>query len=339
MDHCGHLRIFMVIVQFSPWTPAMPTHPFDSPDHDHVFGQDAKRAGENRTLVVVAITAIMMVVEIAAGLVYGSMALLADGLHMGSHTVALGIAVIAYIVSRRMASDPRFSFGVGKINSLAGFISAVLLLGFALLMVVESIERYINPLAIAFDQALIVAVVGLFVNGGCAWVLMSTPHEHAHGHDHHHGHNHDHHHGHDHNLKAAYFHVLADALTSLLAIGALLAGKYFGANWLDPLMGIVGGALVARWSYGLIRESSGVLLDAQAEPERVSRVKQAIESSSADRVCDLHLWSIGHGLFALELAITSDEPKPPGYYKRLLPEDLAIAHATVEVHENGDLVT
>ena len=155
--------------------------------HDHVFDQDRKRSGEKRTLIVVAMTAVMMVVEIAAGLAYGSMALLADGLHMASHTAALGIALVAYIISRRLASDHRFAFGVGKINSLAGFASAVLLLGFAVAMVTESTDRLINPLAIAFDQALIVAVVGLIVNGVSAWILMSTPHDHGHGHSHHHG--------------------------------------------------------------------------------------------------------------------------------------------------------
>ena len=191
----------------------MHTHSMDEWAHPHVFGQDQKRPGENRTLLIVVVTAVMMVVEIAAGIIYGSMALLADGLHMGSHGTALGITVFAYVISRRLAADPRFSFGVGKINSLAGFASAVLLMGFALLMIVESIGRYINPIAIAFEQALIVAVLGLVVNGGSALVLASNPHDHAHGH-HHHGHDHHHgHHGHDHNLKAAYLHVLADALT------------------------------------------------------------------------------------------------------------------------------
>jgi cation diffusion facilitator family transporter len=207
-------------------------------------------------LLVVVLTALMMVVEIAAGLMYGSMALLADGLHMASHATALGLAVFAYVISRRLAGDRRFAFGVGKINSLAGFASAVMLLGFALLMVSESTGRLINPLSIAFDQALIVAAVGLIVNGVSAWILVSTPHEHGHGHSHHH---------HDHNLRGAYLHVMADAVTSLLAIAALLAGKYMGATWLDPAMGIVGAVLVARWSYGLIRESSRVLLDLQVD--------------------------------------------------------------------------
>jgi cation diffusion facilitator family transporter len=306
----------------------MHTHQLNDWTHDHVFNQNLKRAGENRTLLIVVVTAVMMVVEIAAGLIYGSMALLADGLHMGSHATALGIAVFAYVISRRLATDQRFSFGVGKINSLAGFASAVLLLGFALLMIVESIDRFVNPLAIAFDQALIVAVIGLAVNGASAWVLMSTPHDHSHGHDHQHGH--------DHNLRAAYLHVIADAVTSLLAIGALLAGKFFGAGWLDPFMGIVGGLLVARWSYGLIRETSRVLLDSQADENRVSLIRESIEKDSTDRVSDLHIWSIGHGIFAAEIAIVSDDPNTPAYYKSLVPADLAIVHVTVEIHRCAD---
>jgi cation diffusion facilitator family transporter len=293
--------------------------------HDHVFGQDQRRAGEKRTLLIVVLTAIMMVVEIAAGLIYGSMALLADGLHMASHATALGIAVFAYVISRRLASDQRFAFGVGKINSLAGFASAVMLLGFALIMVIESTDRLINPLSIAFDQALIVAIVGLAVNGVSAWVLVSTPHEHGHGDGDGHAH-------HDHNLRAAYLHVLADAVTSLLAIVALLAGKYMGAGWLDPVMGIVGAALVTRWSYGLIRETSRVLLDRQADQDQVVALRESIEENSTDRVTDLHIWSIGHGIFAADIALVSDDPKTPDHYRSLIPSKLNIAHATVEVH-------
>ncbi len=305
--------------------------------HDHVFRQDEQRAGERRTIIIVLLTAVMMVVEIAAGVIYSSMALLADGLHMASHATALGIAVFAYVVSRRLAADRRFAFGVGKFNSLAGFASAVMLMGFALVMVIESTDRLINPLAISFDQALIVAVVGLLVNGVSAWVLMSTPHEHDHGHEHKHEHGHDHdddehtHHGHDHNLRAAYLHVLADALTSLLAIVALLAGKYMGAGWLDPAMGIVGAALVARWSWGLIRDTAQVLLDRQADDAKLAVVRAAIEGNSADRITDLHLWSIGHGIFAAEIAIVSDEPKTPDYYKSLIPPQLDIVHVTMEI--------
>jgi cation diffusion facilitator family transporter len=302
------------------------THELNDWTHDHVFSQDRKRAGEKRTLLIVALTAIMMVVEISTGLISGSMALLADGLHMASHTAALGIAVFAYVISRRLASDRRFAFGVGKINSLAGFGSAVMLLGFALVMVIESTDRLINPLEIAFDQALMVAALGLIVNGVSAWVLMSTPHEH--GHDHR---DHDHHEQ-DHNLRAAYLHVLADALTSLLAIVALLVGKYMGAGWLDPVMGIVGAALVTRWSYALIRETSRVLLDNQADEHHAVELKKVIEEHSTDRVTDLHIWSIGHNIYAAEIAIVSDHPKAPDYYKSLIPAKLKIVHATVELH-------
>lgn len=290
--------------------------------HDHVFEQDEKRAGEGRTLLVVILTAVMMVVEIAAGLIYGSMALLADGLHMASHASALSIAVLAYVLSRRLAADRHFTFGVGKINTLAGFASAVMLVGFALAMVTESTDRLINPVAIAFDQALLVAVIGLTVNAVSAWVLVSTPHQHQHAHGHHH----------DHNLRAAYLHVLADALTSILAIAALLAGKYFGAKWLDPAMGIVGAVLVARWSYGLLRDTSRILLDLQAGEPEVSGLLKSIEGTSSDRVTDLHLWRIGHDIYAAEIALVSDHPKSPDHYKSLISPKLNVVHATVEVH-------
>ena len=246
--------------------------------HEHVFGQDQRQAGERRTLMVVLLTAVMMVVEITAGLIYGSMALLADGLHMASHATALGIAVFAYVIARRLAADQRFSLGVGKINSLAGFASAVLLFGFAVVMATESVDRLISPVGISFDQALVVAVVGLVVNGFSAWLLASTPH--SHGDEK----NHDHSHHHDHNLRGAYLHVLADALTSILAIVALLAGKFWGANWLDPAMGIVGAVLVASWSIGLIRQSSRVLLDWQADKNIVKALQDSIEQGTTDRV-------------------------------------------------------
>jgi len=295
-----------------------------------VFDQDQQSSGETRTLIIVVVTAIMMVIEISTGLITGSMALLADGLHMASHTVALGISVFAYVISRRMASDRRFAFGVGKINSLAGFASAILLLGFASTMAIESADRLINPVAIVFEQAIIVAVVGLVVNGFSAWFLISTPHEHAHSHGHEHANEHGHH---DHNLRGAYLHVLADALTSILAILALVAGKYMGASWLDPTMGIVGATLVTRWSYGLIRETGKVLLDNQADQCHLDDLQMAIEGSSSDRLTDLHLWSIGHGIFSAELAVVSDDPKSPEHYKSLIPANLNIVHATVEVHQ------
>ena len=304
----------------------MHTDNLDIWQHDHVFDHNQKKAGEGRTLTVVLITAVMMVIEITAGVIYGSMALLADGLHMASHTVALSIAVFAYIISRHLASDRRFSFGVGKINSLAGFASALMLLGFALIMVIESVDRLINPVNIAFDQALLVAVVGFVVNGVSAWILVSTPHNHTHGHSH----SHDHH---DHNLRGAYLHVLADVLTSILAIAALLAGKLVGADWLDPAMGIVGAVLVTRWSIGLIRDSSRVLLDEQADEQQIAEIRENLERGTSDRVTDIHLWSIGHGIFAIEIALVSHEPMTPDHYKALIPAKFNVVHATVEVHK------
>ena len=311
----------------------MHTRDTESWRHDHVFAQDRVRPGEKRTLIVVLITATMMVVEIAAGLVYGSMALLADGLHMASHAAALGIAFLAYVIARRLATDDRFSFGTGKLNSLAGFASAVLLLGFALIMVTESTSRFISPVEISYNQALIVAVVGLIVNALSAWIFAATPH----GHDDHHGHHdHGHAHHHDHNLRAAYLHVLADALTSVLAIIALLAAKYYGANWLDPFMGIVGAALVSRWSYGLIKDSARVLLDRQADDKTVSAIREALESDTGDRITDLHCWSIGPGIYAADLAIVSDDPRSPADYRSSIPPGLGVVHATIEVHRCPD---
>ncbi len=247
--------------------------------HDHIFGQDKVRPGERRTLWVIAITATMMVVEIATGLAYGSMALLADGLHMGSHAAALSIATIAYIYTRRCAADSRFCFGTGKVNAFAGYTSAVLLALFALLMAGESVNRLFNPVEIGFNQAIVVAVLGLIVNG-VSMVVLGGHHDHDHHDDQHH-----HDHGHtDHNLRAAYLHVLADALTSVLAIFALLMGKYLGLNWMDPVMGIVGAILVARWSLGLMRDTSGILLDHQAPAPMLEQTRAAIESVDDNQI-------------------------------------------------------
>jgi len=218
-------------------------------EHEHHFDQHLPKSGESRTRWVVSMTAGMMVVEIAAGLMFGSMALLADGLHMASHTAALGLSIFAYVFARRRAHDPRFSFGTGKLNSLAGFASAIVLALFALLMVVESVGRFMNPVSIAYNEAIFVAFLGLVVNGISVVILRDRSDHHNVGESHHH----------DHNLLAAYLHVLADALTSLLAIAALLAAKYLGLEWMDPAMGIVGGILVARWSWGLLRGTSMVL--------------------------------------------------------------------------------
>ena len=331
----------------------MHTKDMSSWTHDHVFGQDKARPGERRTLIIVIVTAVFMVVEVVAGLYYGSMALLADGLHMASHAAALGISVAAYVYARRQAANRRFSFGTGKVNSLAAFASAILLVGFAGLMAVESIERLFNPVPISFDQAILVAVLGLLVNGASAWLLASTPHHHHHGHDHghhhhdhgHHDHGHHHGHGHeaeqtselhkDHNLRAAYLHVLADALTSLLAILALLAGKFAGATWLDPVMGIVGAVLVAHWSLGLLRMSAKVLLDWQAEDRVTDQLRDALLADETDRIADLHVWAIGQGQHAAAVTIVSDHPRSPTHYKALIPDSLGIVHVTVEIHRCG----
>jgi len=301
--------------------------------HDHIFGQDKVRHGERRTLWVIVITATMMVIEITTGLAYGSMALLADGLHMGSHTAALGITTVAYIYTRRRAADARFSFGTGKVNAFAGYTSAVLLALFALLMAWESIHRLYNPVTIAFNQAIFVAVLGLIVNGASMLMLGDQHHDHDHDHAHDHAQHHGHTHGHtDHNLRAAYLHVLADALTSLLAIFALLAGKYLGLNWMDPAMGVVGAVLVARWSLGLIRDTSGILLDHQAPDSILEQTRAAIERVDGNHVADLHIWSIGPGIYSASLAIVSNTPKPPEKYKALIPGNLGIVHTVIEVH-------
>lgn len=309
--------------------------------HRHVFGQDRRRTGEQRTLLVIALTAATMVLEISTGILFGSMALLADGLHMASHTVALGITAFAYVYARRHAANPSFSFGTGKVNALGGFTGALLLAGFSLAMAWESVARFIAPVPIAFDQAIGVAVLGLIVNG-VSVLLLGGDHDHGHGHGHGHGDSHDHGHepvhaqGHDHNLRSAYLHVLADALTSLLAIFALLAGKYLGFNWMDPAMGIVGALLVARWSAGLLRETSHTLLDRQAPAPLCDQLRSAVESHGHDRVTDLHLWSIGPGLHAAEITVVTHDDLTPAKVKARLPDHLRIVHATVEIHRCPD---
>ena len=288
---------------------------------DHAFGQDQPRSGEGRTRLVVVITLVTMTVEIVAGIAFGSMALLADGLHMASHSVALGLSLVAYVYARRRARDPRFSFGTGKVNALSGFTGALLLAGFALFMVVESVERMLNPVEIAYGSAIVVAVVGLVVNAVSAVVLG------GHGHDHGAG---DHHH-HDHNLRSAYLHVIADALTSVLAIVALLAGRFFGAAWLDPVMGVVGAALVTHWSFGLLRQTARVLLDRQCPPATEHAIRGALERDGT-RVTDLHVWSIGPGISAAEIVVESPSPRTPDAYKDALPDDLGLVHVLVEVN-------
>jgi cation diffusion facilitator family transporter len=296
--------------------------------HTHAFGQDRVRTGERRTLIVILITAITMIAEIIAGLSFGSMALLADGLHMASHATALSINAFAYIYARRHAYDREFSFGPGKVNALGGFTGAILLAVFALVMGWESLMRVLAPIEIAFNQAILVALLGLTINGASVFIL-GTAHEPHHDED---ADEHIHEHHHDHNLRSAYLHVLADALTSILAIVALLTAKYFHTLWMDPLMGIVGAILVSRWSFGLLRATANVLLDRQGSKNVQAKIRDCIENNGENRITDLHLWSIGPNLYGLILAVTTREPRQPAYYRQLLPLGMGLAHVTVEVH-------
>jgi len=289
--------------------------------------------------VVVALTAVMMVAEITGGTIFGSMALVADGWHMSTHAGALAIAAVAYRFARRHAQDQRFGFGTGKLGELAGYSSAIILAVIALLIGYESALRLLNPMPISFDQAIAIAVIGLAVNLASAWLLRD---EHSHG-----GHDHDldtnhvereeHHHHHDHNLRAAYLHVLADALTSILAITALLAGRLYGWVWMDPLMGIVGALVITHWSLGLLRSSAAVLLDTVPDPRLAARMKSRLEQGT-DRVADLHLWRLGPGHFGVVASIVSDEPQAPDAYKARLAGFGGLSHVTVEVQacRHGD---
>lgn len=296
--------------------------------HDHVFLGANQARNERKVWLVIALTATMMVVEITAGHWFGSMALIADGWHMSTHAAAMLIAVLAYRYARKNALNRQYSFGTGKVGDLAGFASAVVLVLIALLIGWESLLRLVEPVPISFNQAIMVAVVGLIVNLASAWLLRD---------DHHHHHHHDHGHGHgqDNNLRAAYLHVLADALTSVLAIAALLLGRTYGWYWADPVMGIVGAIVISRWSWGLIRDTGGVLLDRVPEDGHVeTHVRQAIETGS-EKITDLHIWQIGPGHYAVIVSIASKAPKGAAEYKAKLDQIDHVSHTTVEVQKIG----
>ncbi|MDH2232415.1 CDF family Co(II)/Ni(II) efflux transporter DmeF [Delftia tsuruhatensis] len=314
----------------------MTTSRLSTPDHEHVFLGDDHQRNERKVWLVIALTASMMLVEIIAGTVYGSMALVADGWHMSTHAGAMLITALAYRFARRHSSNPRFSFGTGKLGDLAGFASAMVLALIALLIGWESLVRLTQPIHINFERAIAVAIVGLVVNLVCAWLLKDDHALHGqHGHGHHHHSHHDDHHetgkARDNNLRAAYLHVLADAMTSVLAIVALLLGRSYGWLWADPIMGVVGALVITRWSWGLMQDSGSVLLDAAAEGQEVQQeIREAMEPTGS-RVADLHVWQVGPGHFAAIISLMAQEPKEPAHYKALLAHIHELSHVTVEV--------
>ena len=300
--------------------------------HDHAFDSNSE-AAERSTRSVMWITVVMMFVEILAGWAFNSMSLLADGWHMSSHALAIGLSAMAYATARTYANDPRFAFGTWKIEILAGFSSALFLLGVALTMVIGSLERLISPQAIQFEEAIIVGVLGLAVNLVCAYILGQAhhQHEHTHGHAHDHAHHPQHH---DLNLKSAYFHVVADAFTSVLAIVALVGGWLYGWAWLDPMMGIVGAVMVALWAKSLIVETAKVLLDREMDHPVVDEIKQAVEADGQTRVTDLHVWRVGKKVYSCALtAVTLDAQLTPNTLRKRLAIHEEIIHSTIELHQ------
>jgi cation diffusion facilitator family transporter len=310
----------------------MHSHSLDQWTHDHVFLGQKHARNERRTWFVVALTVAMMVGEIVAGSLFGSMALLADGWHMATHAAALGIAALAYLFARRQAHNSRFTFGTGKFGDLAAFSSAIILAIIAVQIAYESAIRLAYPVPIAFGEAIPIAALGLVVNLVSAWLLHGGGdhgHDHRHDHDHEDAHHHGHHH-HDNNLRAAYVHVLADAATSVLAIGALVLAMVSQWVWVDPAVGIVGSLVIASWAVGLIRASGAVLLDMNADQNLEAVIRRRLQTRG-DRVTDLHLWQVGPGHRAAVISVVSDNPLPPSTYKRRLGGLLGLNHVTIEV--------
>ncbi len=299
--------------------------------HSHVFLGEAHERNERKTWAVIAVCAAMMVAEIGGGFLFGSVALMADGLHMSTHAGALLIAALAYTYSRRYARDDRLAFGTGKLGDLAAFTSAIVLAVIALFIGYESIERLIEPVSISFNQAIPIAAVGLGVNLLSAYLLRD---EHDHGHAHHHHGEHDHS-GHaavhtDHNLRAAFVHVLADAAVSVLVIVGLVLGRQFGWVWMDPAMGLLASLVILNWSWTLIRSAGAILIDACPDPAMAKLIAARIEQRG-DRISDLHLWRVGPGHLAAIIALVSDDPRSPRQYKRRLAGLPGLSHVTIEV--------
>ncbi len=296
--------------------------------HSHAFlGEDHQRH-ERRTWFVVALTAAMMVAEIVGGHMFGSMALVADGWHMSTHATALGIAAFAYMFARRHGRNSHFTMGTGKFGDLAAFASAIILGMIALYIAYESVFRLAQPIPIHFREAIPIAALGLGVNLLSAWLLQEEHHLHD-GHDHHHAEAAPH--ARDHNLRAAYVHVLADAVTSVLAIGGLTAAWFFDWLWIDPVVALVGTIVILSWAYGLIQSAGSVLLDTLPDQDMAGRIRERIEVDG-DRLSDLHLWRVGPGHTAVILSVVSDAPQPPSTYKYRLRDIEGLSHVTVEVH-------
>jgi cation diffusion facilitator family transporter len=294
----------------------MHIHNLDAWRHSHDFSDD-HHAAEKSTQKVIILTAVTMVIEIVAGILFGSMALLADGWHMATHVAAFGMTIFAYRYARRYANSSKYTFGTGKVSALGGFASAIALMVIAGVMAVESIARLLEPQVIQFNQAIAIAMLGLLVNLISGFLLKE---------------HHEHEHHHDHNLRAAYFHVLADALTSVFAIIALLAGKFLTWNWLDPVMGLVGVAVITRWALGLVQDSSSVLLDESVDRETQTAILSAIEQDLDNRVVDLHVWLVGSHHLAATISLVTHYPQAPDYYKALLSSITSLAHVVVEVN-------
>ena len=306
-----------------------------SEEHSHVF-DESNPLVERNTRWAVGLTAIMMVVEIAGGWLTNSMALLADGWHMSSHVVALGLSALVYVLARRLAQDKRFAFGTWKLEVLGGYTSALLLVGVAGLMLFQSVERLLSPTPIRYDEAMVIAVIGLGVNLACAWLLKGG---HGHGHD-----SHDHRHGHDGhavqhhdlNLRSAYVHVVADAATSVLAMAALIGGKFWAVPWLDPVMGMVGAALVVVWAWGLMRDSGRVLLDAEMNAPVVAEIREVIDASPIRAtISDLHVWRVGKGKYACMVSLVTLADAQPEDFKRQLRIHEELVHITVEINRKS----
>ena len=302
----------------------------------HVFDQ-GNPAAERNTRWAVLLTVVVMVAEIIGGILFNSMALLADGWHMSSHALALGLSLLAYAAARRFARDGRFTFGTWKIEVLGGYTSALCLVAVAGLMLYHSVQRLFSPVPIHYDQAILLAALGLVVNLVCAFLLRDSP-DHHHGHEQHDHEHHDHDHHQDLNLRSAYLHVLTDAATSVLAIVALTGGKFWGADWLDPVMGLVGAGLVGIWAFGLLRDTGRVLLDAEMDAPVVAEIVEVIEQGPvAAEIVDFHVWRVGRGKYACILSLLVEEQVEPEQFKERLSVHDELVHVTVEVNQRPQL--